>query len=64
MIKRVNVPEGMLKAAIAAVKISISGTIVRNQVHGIVEAALGWLSEHYDVILKGDGNAKTDQKSA
>ena len=44
--KKIIVPEGMLKAAVAAVKIPISGEIVRNQPHDILEAALRWLSEN------------------
>ena len=46
MEKKIAIPEGMLEAAVAAVKIPVSGQLARNQTHDILEAALRWLSEN------------------
>ena len=64
MTQRYAVPEEGLKALHAGMCQVIPRGAQQDYERAGLEAFIRWQSEHYDVIPKGDGNAKTDQKSA
>jgi hypothetical protein len=67
--QRYAVPEEGLDAAQQALRdkfafVERDDSTLREYLRTSIEAFIRWQAEHYDVIPKGDGNAKTDQKSA